>query len=134
MPSTFTSDAARRAELATSLCANEVLGAFANDDVSSLFSQDLRQIPTWAARLDENTAGRQPAGAPVLVWQGSEDFLTPAAMNAEYVQAACSHGSTVKYDLYQGADHGSVFAAAHDDVLAFFADRVKGSKPRNDCG
>jgi len=133
MPSTFTSDATLRAELATSLCANEVLGAFAHDDVDSLFAQDLRRIPAWAARLDENAAGHRPAGAPVLVWQGSDDFLTPDSMNAEYFAAACSHGSTVEYDLFQGADHGSVFAAAHDDVLEFFASRVKGTKPENDC-
>jgi hypothetical protein len=36
--------------------------------------------------------------------------------------------------VYDGADHGSVFAAAHDDVLKFFAARVAGKKPHSDCG
>ena len=134
MPSILTPEAALRAELAQSGCAGEVLGTFANDNVSSLFAQDLRQNPDWARRIDENVAGRRRAGAPVLVWQGSADTLTPAAINADYVKAACTQGSTVAYDVYDGADHGSVFAAAHDDVLKFFAARVAGKKPHSDCG
>jgi hypothetical protein len=54
-------------------------------------------------------------------------------MNAEYFAAACSQGSTVAYKRYDGADHASVFGAAHNDVLEFFAARVKGTKPENDC-
>jgi hypothetical protein len=54
-------------------------------------------------------------------------------MNVEYFHAACAHGSTVAYKAYDGADHASVFGAAHDDVLAFFAARIKGTKPENDC-
>jgi alpha-beta hydrolase superfamily lysophospholipase len=110
------------------------IGTFANDNVSALFAQDLRQNPEWARRLDENAAGHRGAGAPVLVWQGSADTLTPASINADYVQHACAQGSTVAYDVYDGADHGSVLGAAHDDVLKFFAARVKGTKPHSDCG
>src|SRR5206468_12119071 len=116
-------------DLATSECADVVLGTFANDDVRTVFAHDLRAVPEWQQRLDENAAGRRPAGAPVLVWQGSDDFLTPDSMNAEYFAAACSHGSTVAYKRYDGADHASVFGAAHDDVLEFFAARAKGAKP-----
>jgi len=52
---------------------------------------------------------------------------------AEYFRAACQQGSTVAYEVYDGADHGSVLGASRDDLLAFFAARVKGTKPRNDC-
>jgi alpha-beta hydrolase superfamily lysophospholipase len=134
MPSILTPEAALRADLAQSGCAGEVIGTFANDNASALFAQDLRQNPEWARRLDENAAGHRDAGAPVLVWQGSADTLTPASINADYVREACAQGSTVAYDVYDGADHGSVFGAAHDDVLKFFAARVKGAKPHSDCG
>jgi alpha-beta hydrolase superfamily lysophospholipase len=133
MPSILTPEAALRADLAQSGCAGEVLGTFANDNVSALFAQDLRQNPVWARRMDENAAGRRPAGAPVLVWQGSDDTLTPAAINGDYVKQACAQGSTVAYDVYDGADHGTVFAAAQDDVLKFFDARVKGTRPHSDC-
>jgi len=134
MPSILTPEAAVRADLAQSGCAGEVIGTFANDNVSALFAQDLRQNPEWARHLDENAAGHRAAGAPVLVWQGSADTLTPASINADYVREACAEGSTVAYDVYDGADHGSVLGAAHDDVLEFFAARVKGTKPHSDCG
>jgi len=133
VPSILTPEAAARADIAQSGCAGEVLGSFADDNVSMLFAQDLRQNPEWARRIDENVAGHRPAGAPVLVWQGAADTLTPAAMNTDYVKAACAHGSTVAYELYDGADHASVFGAARDDVLKFFAARVKGTKPESDC-
>jgi fermentation-respiration switch protein FrsA (DUF1100 family) len=133
MPNVLSSDAALRADLATSECANVVLGVFADDDVHTLFAQDLRAVPEWQQRLTENAAGRRPAGAPVLLWQGSADTLTPEAMNTDYFHAACKQGSVVEYELYDGADHASVFGIAHDDVRAFFDARVKGSKPENDC-
>jgi pimeloyl-ACP methyl ester carboxylesterase len=133
MPNVLSSNLVLRADLATSECADVVLGAFANDDVHTLFAQDLRAVPEWQQRLNENTAGRRSAGAPVLVWQGRDDNLTPDSMNVEYFHAACAHGSTVAYKAYDGADHASVFGAAHDDVLAFFAARIKGTKPENDC-
>jgi pimeloyl-ACP methyl ester carboxylesterase len=133
MPMVLSSDAALRADLATSECAGVVVGIFAGDDVHTLFARDLRTVPEWKLRFDENAAGHRPAGAPVFLWQGSADALTPAAMNAEYVRAACQQGSTVAYEVYDGADHASVFGLAHDDVLAFFAARVQGVKPRNDC-
>jgi alpha-beta hydrolase superfamily lysophospholipase len=133
MPMVLSSDAALRADVAISECANVVAGVFANDDVRALFDRDLRAVPEWKRRLDENAAGRRHAGAPVFLWQGSADGLTPAAMNADYVHAACAAGSTVAYTVYDGADHGSVLGAAHDDVLEFFAARVKGAKPHDDC-
>jgi alpha-beta hydrolase superfamily lysophospholipase len=133
MPSILTPEAGLRADLAQSACAGEVIGEFGNDDVTALFAQDLRQNPEWARRMDENAAGRRPAGAPVLLWQGSADPLTPASINGDYVKAACAQRSSVAYNLYDGADHGSVLAAAHDDVLKFFAARVKGTKPHSDC-
>jgi pimeloyl-ACP methyl ester carboxylesterase len=134
MPMVLSSDAALRADRALSECAGAVVGIFANDDVRALFARDLRTVPEWTRRLDENAAGHRPAGAPVFVWQGSADPLTPADVNADYVQVACAQGSTVAYRVYDGADHGTVFGAAHDDVLAFFAARVKGTKPHTDCG
>lgn len=133
MPSILTPEAALRADLAQSACAGEVIGGFANDTVTGLFAQDLRANPEWARRLDENAAGHRAAGAPVLVWQGSADPLTPASINGDYVTKACAQGSTVAYDLYDGADHGTVLAAAHDDVLQFFAARAAGKKPHSDC-
>jgi alpha-beta hydrolase superfamily lysophospholipase len=133
MPMVLSPDASLRADRALTECANAVVGIFANDDVGSLFAQDLRAVPEWKQRFDENAAGRRPAGGPVFLWQGSDDTLTPASMNAEYFRAACQQGSTVAYEVYDGADHGSVLGASRDDLLAFFAARVKGTKPRNDC-
>src|SRR5262249_4900696 len=60
MPSILTSDAALRAGVATSECAGVVIGIFANDDVRTLFARDLRAVPEWQRRFDENTAGHRP--------------------------------------------------------------------------
>jgi alpha-beta hydrolase superfamily lysophospholipase len=134
MPMVLSSDAALSADRAVTECVGVVVGIFANDDVGALFDRDLRTVPEWKRRFDENVAGQRPAGAPVFLWQGSADTLTPASMSADYVEAACAQRSTVAYTVYDGADHGSVLGAAHDDVLKFFAARVKGTKPHSDCG
>ena len=133
IPTVLSPDATRRADLATSECTSVVVETLANDDVHTLFAQDLRAVPEWKLRIDENAAGHRPAGAPVFLWQGSADTLTPEAMNTEYFHTACQQGSTIAYKTYNGADHRSVFAAAHDDVFAFLTARVKGTTPENNC-
>ena len=122
-----------RSDVAVFGCAGQALLAFLGDDVRTVFLRDPATIPAWAARLRENTAGNRPAGAPVLVWQGDDDALTPASLNARYATRACGAGSVVDYRLYPGANHGSVLGAAQDDVLAFLAARFAGTKPVSTC-
>jgi acetyl esterase/lipase len=126
-------DLMARSDVARRECAGEVLTEYAGESIASATVDDPEVRAAWDERLVENTAGRRPAGAPVLVWQGDADPLTTDAVNATYLPRACAQGSVVDYRRYPGADHASVIAAARSDVLAFVRDRVAGAPPTNGC-
>lgn len=129
----LTPDAEARMDVAIYGCVGQALAEFLFDDPSTVFANDPTSIDLWSRRLRENTAGNRAAGAPVLLWQGADDDLTPAPVNAQYVLRACRNGSTVEYRLYPGATHGSVLGVARDDVLAFFAARLASQPPISSC-
>lgn len=129
----LTPAAATKANLALEACAGDVLLAFAGDDPAEVFLAAPAGAPAWTRRLEENRAGMRPAGAPLLVWQGAADDLVPAALTADFVARVCARGGAVDYREYPGSDHATVLGAAHDDVLAFFAARVRGDRLASTC-
>jgi len=128
----LTAAAQARSDVALSACAADVLAAFADDDRATLRGPP-SGATVWTQRLEESTAGRRPAGAPVLVWQGAADDLTPEPLAAAYVTRACAQGSAVDYRVYPGANHGSVLGAARNDVLAFLAARFAREPVADNC-
>jgi acetyl esterase/lipase len=130
--SVLSADAQARSEVAVSECGAAALAAFADGDGSTLLGPD-RRAPAWLRRLQENTAGRRPSAAPVLVWQGGADDLTPEPLAAAYVTRACAHGTPVGYRIYPDANHGTVFGAARADVLAFLGARFARAGVADDC-
>ena len=129
----LTESAAARASVAVDRCASDAIIAYAGDAPGSVFTSDLNQIAIWREKLVENSPGNRRAVAPILVWQGAADTLTPASLVAPYVPKACAKGSVVEYHEYAGANHGSVLDAAKNDVLAFFAARLNGTPPKSSC-
>ncbi|WP_216205912.1 alpha/beta hydrolase family protein [Amycolatopsis aidingensis] len=77
-----------------------------------------KRLRNWFA---ENEIGHERADGPVFVAQGSADQVVPRAGTDAIVAGSRSHGSTVDYQVYPGADHGSVLTAAEADVLAWLA-------------
>ena len=89
--------------------------------------------PPWDILLERNAAGRVPISAPVLVVQGTADPLVPVATTEALVQRLCALGSAVQFNLYPEVGHGAVIAAAMPDMLAWAADRQKGTGVSSTC-
>ena len=70
---------------------------------------------------------------PVLYWQGSDDELTEQSPADAYARRACRKGTVLDYRVYDGADHVTVLDAAHDDVIAFIASALDGTRIRGNC-
>jgi dipeptidyl aminopeptidase/acylaminoacyl peptidase len=132
----LTPEAREQAQVALAACSGEVLQAFSGDH-ASLFASDPLADPQLAAILHANSAGNQRTDAPILVVQGTADGTIPKALTDAYVAKACAAGDDVDYLTYDGADHGTVIAAAKSDVLAWLAMRAGrgsvGAGP-NPCG
>jgi pimeloyl-ACP methyl ester carboxylesterase len=129
----LSTSAAARADVAIHGCAPQVLVAFAGDNAETVFTQDPGQVAVWRNKMRENSAGNRRARAPVMVWQGDNDVITPAEVNASFVPKACANGSVVDYRVYEDADHVTIIGAARDDVLEFFSARLAGEKPQTSC-
>ena len=88
------------------------------DDRPAVLAHDPLSIPAIQTLLHENSAGNRPAGAPVLIVQGSADTTIPKVLTDTFTTKACAAGDTVDYRVYAGATHGTVIVAAQDDVAA----------------
>jgi pimeloyl-ACP methyl ester carboxylesterase len=106
-------------------------------DVSSspnlALAQNPLDIPALAPILHTNSAANRPAGAPVLVVQGTADDGNPQFLTDAFVKKACAAGDTVDYRVYTGATHLGVVPAAANDVTAWFSDRVSGAAAISTC-
>ena len=79
-----------------------------------MLAHDPLSIPLIRKLLHENSAGNRPAGAPLLVVQGSADTTVPQALTDMWTTKACAIGDTVDYTIYPGATHSTVIAAAQE--------------------
>jgi pimeloyl-ACP methyl ester carboxylesterase len=129
----LTPEARARSQVALTECSGAVLQAFSGDH-TNLFAVDPLSVPELVPILAENSAGNRPAGAPVLVVQGTADRTIPKPLTDAFVAKACAAGDTVDYRTYDGADHGSVIEAARADVLAWLAERAAGTPAPSTCG
>lgn len=129
----LTESAAARASIAVDRCASDTLIAYAGDAPGSIFRSDPNQVELWREKMRASSPGNRRAAAPIMVWEGSIDTLTPATLVAPYVPKACAQGSVVEYREYEGADHGSVLGAAAHDILQFFAARLARETPKSSC-
>ena len=125
-------DAQAKSEAATTQCSDEVMDAFQGVSGPAVLAHDPLGIPEIQQLLHANSAGNRPAGAPVLIVQGSADTTIPKVLTDAFDTKACAAGNTVDYRVYDGATHGSIITAAQDDVVQWLQDRVRGQARADD--
>jgi pimeloyl-ACP methyl ester carboxylesterase len=128
----LTPEALTKSEAATTQCVLATLSAFAGNR-SPIFGTDPLSVPGVAGVLHTNSAGNHPAGAPLLIVQGSADTTVPKTLTDAFDVKACALGDTVDYKVYDGATHRTVISAAQDDVLTWLKDRVAGTPAPTTC-
>jgi alpha-beta hydrolase superfamily lysophospholipase len=130
--SVLTPEAFAASSIADEACVAEVIRQFAGTS-TSIVGSNPADTPPWPDLLHKSSAGNRPGGAPMLVVQGAADPLVVRGLTDAWVQKACAARDVLDYEVYEGADHGSVIQAARTDVLAFVAARLAGRTPRDTC-
>ena len=111
----------------------DITGTYSTSSAPVLAHNPL-DTPALAAIVHTNSPGNRPAGAPLLVVQGTGDQLVPQLLTDTFVSKACAAGDTVDYRLYPGANHGDPeLTASSTDIAAWFADRVDGKPATSTC-
>jgi acetyl esterase/lipase/uncharacterized membrane protein HdeD (DUF308 family) len=88
----------------------------------------------WASRIAENTPGREPIRAPLLIVQGTDDALIRADIQRRFVERLCASGQQVEYREITDVGHLAVHGAAADDVVVWLTDRLSTGSTTGTCG
>ena len=111
----------------------DITGTYSSSSAPVLAHNPL-DTPALAAIVHTNSPGNRPAGAPLLIVQGTGDHLVPQSLTDAFVSKACAAGDTVDYRLYPDADHGDPeLTISSSDIAAWFADRVGGKLATSTC-
>ncbi|CAN5690420.1 lipase family protein [soil metagenome] len=129
----LTPAAIERIGVVEEVCLQGVTDAFSDQLTSAWLVDNPLDVEPWAARVAENEPGSAEISAPVLVVQGTVDFVVFASSTDTAVERLCDGGNTVDYRRYPGAGHGEVLAEAGSEILAWIAARVAGDDAVSAC-
>ncbi len=114
-------------------CASDVIDYYAEMTPAQVVAQNPLNVPAFATRLAENTAGLVTTPAPLLVAQGGRDVLIPEPVTTQFVQRACQLGDRVDYLVYPKQDHDTVVSASVKPAQAWMAALVAGRAVPSTC-
>ncbi|CAN5237696.1 lipase family protein [soil metagenome] len=115
-------------------CVQGVTDAFSDQRTSVWLVDNPLDVEPWAARVAENEPGSTEIPAPVLVVQGTNDFVVLASSTDTAIGRLCDGGNTIDYRRYPGAVHGDVLVEAGPEILAWVGERITGADARSTCG
>jgi alpha-beta hydrolase superfamily lysophospholipase len=130
----LTPAAIERIGVVEEVCLQGVTDAFSEERTSAWLVDNPLDVEPWAARVAENEPGSAEISAPVLVVQGTVDFVVFASSTDTAVERLCTGANTIDYRRYPGAGHGDVLVEAGPEILAWVAERVAGDDATSTCG
>jgi alpha-beta hydrolase superfamily lysophospholipase len=92
-----------------------------------------QSTPPWPALFDENSPGHAPAGAPLLILQGTKDPTVEPHWTRSFVTFVCSEHETVAFLQYKGVKHLNIADKSEPDVAAWIAARFAGKPAPDNC-
>jgi len=129
----LTPAAIERIDVVDQECLQGVTDAFSDQRTSAWLVDNPLDVEPWAARVAQNEPGSAEISAPVLMVQGTGDFVVFPSSTDTAVERLCEGGNTVDYRLYPGAGHGDILAEGGPEILAWVADRVAGDDAASTC-
>jgi acetyl esterase/lipase len=130
----LTPAAIERIDVVDQECLQGVTDAFSDQRTSAWLVDNPLDVEPWAARVAQNEPGSAEIPAPVLVVQGTVDFVVFPSSTDTAIERLCEGGNTVDYRRYPGAGHGDILAEGGPEILAWVADRVAGDDAASTCG
>ena len=96
------------------------------------FIRDPTTMPEWRGIMNENSPGKRPIVAPVLIAQGRADDIVPYAITRRFAADACRGGTRIQF--FEMAT-GHIYAAENSarPTLDWMRDRFRGRPLRAWC-
>jgi alpha-beta hydrolase superfamily lysophospholipase len=92
-----------------------------------------QSTPPWPALFDENSPGHAPAGAPLLILQGTKDPTVEPHWTRSFVSLVCSEHETVEFLQYKGVKHLNIADKSEPDVASWISNRFAGRPAPGNC-
>lgn len=118
---------------AASLCADEIVRAYAGKDPDAYLAADPGSVEPLASLLEENSPGARRAAVPVFLYHGEVDEEIPVVASKLVLDRYCRNGSTVWRRTWPGANHADVIGLARTDIERFLTDRLGGRPAPRSC-
>jgi len=97
------------------------------------FQTNPSEHPAWGPRLEANSPGRRPSGAPILLLQGTEDSTVPKVLTDVLFSSLCASGSQVDYRIFEGFSHNDSTLRNLPLMLEWTAARFAGEAATDTC-
>jgi pimeloyl-ACP methyl ester carboxylesterase len=94
---------------------------------------DPTTIEPWRGIMEKNTPGQAPAGAPVLILQGTADELVRPQITKQYAEKLCAKGAVVDLVWLDGVSHTYAGYDGAYTAVSWMADRFQGRPAPNGC-
>ncbi|MGB2932128.1 MAG: alpha/beta fold hydrolase [Methyloceanibacter sp.] len=91
------------------------------------------KVDPWKSIMTHNTPGQAPAGAPVLLAQGTADTTVPFDVTKRFGEALCKQGTRVSFIKLPGVSHSFVARDSAPAALAWMTARFQGVQAPSDC-
>ncbi|GGG24393.1 lipase [Rhodococcoides trifolii] len=116
-------------------CRRSIILGGAFRSARDLSTVDIASLPSAQAVLRKNSLVDYPGvpTAPVYMWQGRNDFITPFAPVEATVKRYCESGATVEFRPYPLAEHFSGSIVGLPEAYAYIEARFRGEPAPSNC-
>lgn len=111
-----------------SLCQGEIERRFRGVSLERILMQSPGAVSEWAAAVAQNSPGKRPTPAPVLLVHGDRDQVVPVEVSRLLLGRLCGLGVEAETRVYAGIGHLGIMDASGADVLKWITDRISGTK------
>ena len=88
----------------------------------------------WKSIMAKNSPGQAPAGAPVLLAQGTAGTTVRPEITKQFGEHLCKQGTRVSFVEFPGVTHTCVAKNSVHAALAWMGDRIRGTPAPSSCG
>jgi acetyl esterase/lipase len=94
---------------------------------------DPTETEPWRGIMLKNTPGQAPAGAPVLIAQGTADTTVHPEITKKFGEALCKQGARVDFIWLKGVSHTFAARDSARQTLGWMGDRFRGAPAPSSC-
>jgi acetyl esterase/lipase len=94
---------------------------------------DPTKTEPWRGIMQKNSPGQAPAGAPVLIAQGTADTTVHPEITKQFGLALCKQGARVDFIWLNGVTHTFAARDSARQTLVWMGDRFRGAPAPSSC-